>query len=271
MIRVGIFDSGVGGLSVLAACRRRLPQVTFYYLGDNKRAPYGSRPKEEIAAFTAEAVERFAKLGAAAAVLACNTATAVCLPALRERFSFPILGVEPAVLPAARAARDVLVLCTPRTAESERLRALVARSPAVRFTVFPCPRLAAAIEGKFLRGETLRLSDHLPEGKFGAVVLGCTHYALLAEEISAYYSAPVFDGAEGVAKRLAQTLFAPADEKTMWSGKNVQNKSSFRLWSEEGAINKSSPQKWRESALSGVFFLGESAKINRKVYKHSFK
>lgn len=210
--RVGVFDSGVGGLTVLNACAALLPHVRFFYYGDNRRAPYGSRPAEEIAAFTGEALSFFSRLKVDAAVIACNTATAVCAEEMRGRFPFPVVGTEPAVLPAARTAKDVLVLCTPVTAASPRLFSLMARCPGTRFTVFGAPRLAAAIE-RLGAGGTVALSSHLPRGSFGAVVLGCTHYSFLKEEIAAFYSAPVFDSGEGVARRLASLLNADFPKK----------------------------------------------------------
>lgn len=254
-IRVGFFDSGIGGLTVLAACRRRFPALSCYYLGDNARAPYGNRPAEEVAAFTREALMRFSALGVDAAVIACNTATAVCLPALREQFPFPVLGTEPAVLPAARAAREILVLCTPRTAQSDRLKALAARCPHCLVTVRACPGLAEAIERRFARGERVELQDHLPGGRYGAVVLGCTHYAFLAEEIAAFYSAPVFDGAEGVARRLEHFFPALAVDAE---------------WREKDKINKSSLLNGAGVEQNETIFLGESANFNRYVYEHTF-
>ncbi len=252
---IGVFDSGVGGLSVLRACVKRLPALEYLYLGDNGRAPYGSRSPEEISAFTKEGLEQFRERGVAAAVLACNTATAVCLEKMRESFSFPILGTEPAVLPAAREGRRILVLCTPRTAESERLKALIGRCEKTQFTVHACPNLAAAIEGRLLRGEPLSWEEHLPAGDFDGVVLGCTHYALLGGEIAAFYKAPVYDGAEGIARRLEAVL------------------SDLRVdggWREREQINKSLPCEWAENGSTNVCFLGKSAEIDRKIFKQTF-
>lgn len=248
--KIGIFDSGVGGLSVLAACVRRFP-ACYYYLGDNGRAPYGSRPKEEIAAFTYEALLRFAGKGADAAVIACNTATSACLPSMREQFSFPILGTEPAVRLAARTKRNVLVLCTPHTASGERLASLLDACPGCAFTVFAPPRLAAAVEDLLLRGIPLSLREHLPAGEFDGVVLGCTHYAFLKKEIAAFYRAPVFDGAEGIARRLA-SLFPDARMESKWSEKDSANKS---------LTNFDPPV---------VRFLGDFARANEKVFKQTF-
>ena len=101
IVRVGIFDSGVGGLTVLAECVRKLPDCLFYYMGDNLHAPYGSLPPDLIAHYVFAALRRFARLGTDAVILACNTATAVCAERARAAFPFPVIGMEPAVRPAA--------------------------------------------------------------------------------------------------------------------------------------------------------------------------
>ena len=253
--KIGIFDSGIGGLTVLRDCFFRLSEAEYFYFGDNAHAPYGNREEGEIVAFVEHALKTFEALHVDAAVLACNTATTVCIGQMRKKFSFPILGTEPAVLPAAREGKEVLVLCTPRTAASKRLKELLAECPETRFTVCGCPALAAAVEKKFLRGEEIVYAEHLPAGTFDGVVLGCTHYALVKREIAAFYGAPVYDGAEGVARRLEHVLAA----------KDVDN-----VWMENGKINKSLPSKWSEKGHANVCFLGKTAKINRKVFKQTF-
>lgn len=204
--RVGIFDSGIGGLTVLYECIRRAPQVKYYYFGDNARAPYGSRSPEEIAAFVREALIRFQKMRVDAVVLACNTATAVAARRMREEFAFPIIGMEPAVKPAGKVCRKVLVLATPRTAESVRLKSLTESFPDCVFKIFPAADLAAAIERFYSSGREFELGAHLPRGSFDGVVLGCTHYVFCRDEIARFYKAPVFDGNEGTAKRLFSLL-----------------------------------------------------------------
>ncbi|MGN1078219.1 MAG: glutamate racemase [Candidatus Gallimonas sp.] len=250
---VGVFDSGVGGLTVLRECVRQIPEARFLYLGDNARAPYGSRPPEVIVSFVREALEKFQRRGVNATLLACNTATAVAADQVRKEFSFPIVGTEPAVAPAARVCRNVLILCTPRTAESPRLRALVARFPQTRFTVSPAPRLAGEIERFLTRGESLTLSDHLPGGNFDGVVLGCTHYVFFREEIASFYRAPVFDGNEGTAKRLRALL----PLKKIGTGDH--------LCSEQNP-NMCLTKKYSLCPNKGIIFLGEGAKINRSVF-----
>lgn len=162
MIKVGVFDSGVGGLTVLKDCARLMPGVCFYYFGDNGNAPYGERPEREIVPLVRAALERFRRLGVCAAVLACNTATSVCAEQMRREFPFPIVGMEPAVSLAARCCKNALVLCTPATASGSRLASLLARFPQTRFTVFPAKGLAAAIERSLIGGTFFELFAYIP-------------------------------------------------------------------------------------------------------------
>lgn len=199
---IGILDSGVGGLGVLGEALRLFSGARFYYYADRDHAPYGSKREEEVTFCVYSGLKVLENCGVCAAALACNTATAVCVEEMRRRFAFPVVGTEPAIRPAARAGcQNVLVLVTPRTRDTARFRALLARE-AGNFTVFSPPRLATAVEGYAAGGPPPALSDHLPKGSFDGVVLGCTHYTLLREDISRFYSAPVFDGNGGTARRL---------------------------------------------------------------------
>lgn len=256
-LRVGIFDSGVGGLNVLGACMRRLPDCRYYYYGDNRHAPYGSRSEGEILCFVRAALKKFRRLGVDAAVLACNTATAVCAERMRAEFSFPVIGMEPAVAPAARLCNNVLVLATPLTADSARLHALLARFPDCRFTVCPLPNLAGAIERYFALGERLTISDHLPPGHFDGVVLGCTHYPFFGREIGEFYRAPVFDGADGTANRLFSVLIGGEESDKCGTGDHHYPKQN---------PNKCFTKIYTKRQKKGVIFLGNAQKINKKVY-----
>lgn len=260
--KVGIFDSGIGGLTVLGACERLLPDVKFYYLGDNGNAPYGSRSEREITNFVYSALKEFQSLGVDAAVLACNTATAVCADLLRREFSFPIVGMEPAVRPAAKQCKSALVLCTPKTAESARLRGLIARFPQSRFTVFPAPQLAAAIEKHLTYAEPLTLSDHLPalkslpstcDPKWDGVVLGCTHYLFFRQKIADFYALPVFDGNEGTAKRVKNLL-------------NLGNGDHFDVEILGQTDHRNERVFDNKSGEHATVFLGKWSELNKKAY-----
>lgn len=243
---IGVFDSGIGGLTVLGGCESLLPFVHFLYLGDNGNAPYGSRSPEEIYLLVKRAVLTLREAGADVIVLACNTATAVCAEKLRREFPFPIVGMEPAVRPAAAVCREALLLCTPRTAESARLSALVSRFPGCNFTVYPAAGLAEAIERSLTQDVPFSLFDHLPpRGKpaFDGVVLGCTHYLFVREEITQFYHVPTFDGNFGTAKRVLSIL-------------------------ETGTSSHQYPQGFDKNSLKNpVIFLGKYASFNEKVYK----
>ncbi len=256
-VRVGVFDSGIGGLTVLKACVGKLPDCLFYYYGDNARAPYGSRPCGEIVRFVSEALRRFERIGVDAAVLACNTATAVCAEQMRAAFPFPVVGVEPAVRPAALQCSRVLVLATPRTAESDRLRRLLTRYPQCEFTVCALPHLAGAIERALTLGETLTISDHLPAGRYDGVVLGCTHYVFFRQEIARFYGCRVFDGGEGTANRL-KSLFA---EQFGRKENGIDDHSQ-----PEQNPNICFTKKCKEKENRGVIFLGNGGKVNESVY-----
>ena len=251
--RVGVFDSGIGGLTVLAECARQAPQAIYYYYGDNAHAPYGARGPREIAGFVGAAVRRLRLYGVCAVVLACNTATAVCVDMLRKTCPVPIVGIEPAVAPAARRCRRVLVLTTPVTARSERLRRLTEGFPQCDITVYGAPGLAAVIERGLSRGEGVTIFDHLPSGRYDGVVLGCTHYAFFRREIGLFYGCPVFDGARGTAARLRQLLsdMGPGTDDHLLFTRNT---------------NKCFSKKAKYHHKKQVIFLGKCKKINEYVY-----
>lgn len=222
---IGLFDSGVGGLALLAECVRRCPSERWIYLGDNGNAPYGNRTAEEIACLAGRAVERLARRRVRAVAIACNTVTAECADALRARFRFPIFGIEPALRPACKGGGKVLLLATRATLASARVRALIrANADNAQITEF-CPiGLAGDIEAHAPNVRAVDLSRHLPAGNFSAVVLGCTHYALVGDRIAAYYGCPVFDGIAGTADHLFRKMNICSE-----NCKNRQKKSPIFL------------------------------------------
>jgi glutamate racemase len=188
---IGVFDSGVGGLSVLREIRRELPREDLFYVADSRHAPYGDKPQEVIEARSLAITEFLLAQGAKAVVVACNTATAVAVSLLRTRFSVPIVAMEPAIKPAVAYTRSgvVGVLATAQTAASHRFVQLLGRFNAgAEVLVQPCPGLVEQIEAGDLDGEATRalLADYLtPLLEQGAdtLVLGCTHYPLLSPVI----------------------------------------------------------------------------------------
>jgi glutamate racemase len=191
---IGLFDSGVGGLTVLRELRRQLPGESTLYLGDEARMPYGPREPAEVLGFTREAMRWFAQRGCKLVVIACNTATSVALETVRDEFSVPIIGViRPGAAAAltATARRAVGVLATVLTVRSGAyVRALRDLDPLVDVAQQPCPRLVPLVEaGKADTPEAEQaVRDYveplLTEGGVvrpvvDTLLLGCTHYPLL--------------------------------------------------------------------------------------------
>lgn len=237
---------------------RALPGVRFLYYGDNRRAPYGGREEGEVAEFTARAFFRLMRFPLAAAVIACNTATAAAADVLRQDCPFPVVGLEPALRPAAARARRVLVLATPATLASARFAALAARVKGECLLLSFAPaRLAGEIEKNIFCLQKIRLEEHLPPVSCDEVVLGCTHYVFLKERISAYYGVPASDGNAGAAARLASLLQGRFCE-------NVGRDSHQTAKTNKCSKNRQKLQKNR------VIFLGKSKNFNKKVFYSLF-
>lgn len=203
------FDSGIGGLNVLGEFQRLCPGERCLYYGDNANAPYGGRTEEEILWLTLDAFAKITQYPVRAAVIGCNTVTAECVDVLRQKFTFPIVGIEPAVKPASAAARGgtVLLAATRATLSSIRVQKLIeANSREAKIVTYAPDDLARAVERTAPDFDEIDLSRHLPEGKFDAVVLGCTHYVFLKNQIQNYYGCPVFDGISGTADHLRKIL-----------------------------------------------------------------
>ena len=249
---VAFFDSGIGGLTVLAECKKRVA-APFYYYGDNAYAPYGNRSLSEIRDRVFYAFSLFREMQVQAAVVACNTATAVCIDELRQRFSFPVIGTEPAVRPAAKRGGEIFVLTTRATYASARFRALCDKLsveyPRASLRAIACEHLAGDIERNLLT-DGYDCTPLLPKGDPAAVVLGCTHYVYMRSQIQTYYGCPVFDGNDGVARRLQRVFdrfFAP-------------DRDSQPPLTPDLAPQKNAP----------VFFLGSAETYNKRVYEQTF-
>lgn len=220
---IGVFDSGVGGLSVLAALHRRAPETDWLYLADSAHSPYGDRSTDFIIARSRAIVSHLVDRGATGVVIACNTATAAAVSELREAWpQLPIVAVEPGLKPAAAATRNgrVGVLGTPGTLASERFAALLRRQPPqVQFVLRPCPDLARLIEAGDLAAPALiaDIEGHaaaLRKAEVDTVVLGCTHYSFVRRHIEAALGPDiqVIDTAEPVSRHAASVLALSAGE-----------------------------------------------------------
>lgn len=213
-MRIGVFDSGIGGLSTLLACARYLPQAEYIYLADTAYAPYGDREAEEIRARSELAYEQFRQWGVDALVIACNTATSAAAGPLREFAQMPIIGIEPAISKAlCHGSARILLLATELTVRGEKLRQLLhSRDPLGRVLPLACPGWMDIIESQAPGWQELakkywqdRIAPNV--SGMGSIVLGCTHYCWLDEEIGQWSGGmPVFDGNEGVARQVFRLL-----------------------------------------------------------------
>ena len=277
---VAFFDSGIGGLTTLAACLEVLDGEQIYYYGDNAHAPYGNLPIKKIRRYTLRAFKKFCRLQVKAAVIACNTVTAVCVEELRRKFSFPIVGIEPAVNTAAAVGGEVYILATRATCESERLHRLLKRTkqryPTSELIAIPCDGLAGEIEKK-LSSNTCSIERFLPRGTPSAVVLGCTHYIYCKEKIARFYGCDVYDGNDGVAKRLQSLLKAkewalcPKIVKNR-DGRPLSKNSKRFLCKKSMQTPKNQRVSKNKNAIkcSHIFFLGSAKKVNKMFYERTF-
>jgi len=184
---IGVFDSGVGGLSVLREIRALLPNEDLLYVADSAHVPYGEKPPAFVRSRAVALTQFLLDHGAKAIVVACNTATAIAIATLRSRFTVPIVGMEPAIKPAATQTRtrSIGVLATSSTLTSDKFTALLARFAGdVEVHVQPCPALVACVErGEVANAETRALVEGyvkpLLERGVDTLVLGCTHYPFL--------------------------------------------------------------------------------------------
>ena len=234
---IGVFDSGVGGLSVLREIRKELPCEDLLYVADSAYAPYGERPSAFIEQRAIAVAQFLIGQHAKAIVVACNTATGVAVDTLRSRFALPIVGMEPALKPAASATRSgvVGVLATTQTLASVKFSRLLDRYGAdVEVVLQACPRLVDQVERGDLSGKaTLRLVEEhvrpLLDRGADTIVLGCTHFPFLTEVIQQVAGPDVLliDPAVAVARELRRRLqgdnrlsssTAPGSERFWTSG-----------------------------------------------------
>ncbi len=213
---IGVFDSGMGGISVLKELYKVMPQEDYIYFGDSKNAPYGTRMAEEIREMTIANVQLLLGQGAKGIVVACNTATAAAVRMLRSMYpDIPLVGIEPAIKPAALQPGHptILVMATPMTIKGEKYKALMMRYEQKADIIgLPCPGLVEFVESGNTDGADLKifledlLAPYLRE--IDSIVLGCTHYPFvrsLIEEIAGE-RVRIFDGGLGTAREMRRRL-----------------------------------------------------------------
>lgn len=217
---VGIFDSGMGGVSLLRDALKVLPNENYIYYGDNLNAPYGDRSEDEILELTSKAADFLLEHGVKALVLACNTATSAAINILRQKLDVPVVSVEPAIKPACEKQGNgkVFMLATDATTKLSRYRKLLSRMPD------PSRVVNVGISGIVSRVERGELGIHAYDDIFDkylapyhgetadAVVLGCTHYVFIHGAVKAYFKnnmrgeCAVYDGNRATARQLRRVL-----------------------------------------------------------------
>ena len=211
---IAVFDSGVGGISVLRELVQLMPEENYIYFGDSANAPYGSRSTEQIRELTVSAAEALFARGAKALVVACNTATAAAINELRQLYPNEIvIGIEPALKVAADhfPGKRVGVMATPVTLREEKFHHQLDRFPHMEVSSIPISGLVELIEsgGSMAEAEDLLRPQLAPYiGKLDAVVLGCTHYPFAAEAISKILGPDIvlLDGGAGTARETKRRL-----------------------------------------------------------------
>ncbi|MCR5565851.1 MAG: glutamate racemase [Clostridiales bacterium] len=213
---IGVFDSGVGGISTLREMIRELPDERFIYFGDAANAPYGTKSTQEVIACVRGVVEHLMKKEIKALVIACNTATGAAAATLRKELSIPVIGMEPALKPAAQVRKhgSVLVLATPLTLHQEKFENLMKQYGQGAVKV-PCPGLMEIVEKDDGAGALHYLQELFSRfdlDRVDAVVLGCTHYVFLKDMIRDLLPEriAITDGNAGTARQLKRVL-AKAD------------------------------------------------------------
>lgn len=222
--RIGIFDSGIGGLTVLAAIREVLPNVDYYYYADSLNNPYGEKSIEQLYEITTYIVDFLIDKGCKIIVIACNTATTRCIDYLRRKYSdIVFIGTEPAIKVACDMGyKNILLLATFSTINSERTSFLVEHNKRKNMNIYllACEGLAHAIEvNDVIEEERIirEIYNEYGDKNIDAIILGCTHYPIISDLISKYFSGiPLLDGRSGVANETIRRV----SENGFYSGNN---------------------------------------------------
>ncbi len=219
-MKIGFYDSGIGGLSVLNEAFHRLPDEDYIFYADTDHVPYGSKTKEEILGFAEESARFLVDCGVDAIVIACNTATSVAVKTLRQKYDLPIISMEPAVKPAVEHSDKgrVLVIATPVTLREKKLQELLGRVDlAHRVDLLPMPELVGFAEAEQFGGPEVRayldrrfgsvFSKVRPED-YSALVLGCTHFNYFKDLYREIFpvTTELIDGNYGTVRQLAHRL-----------------------------------------------------------------
>ncbi|MBB3114602.1 glutamate racemase [Paenibacillus phyllosphaerae] len=226
-MRIAFFDSGLGGLTVLAEALRQLPDEQYLYFADTLHVPYGPKPHDEVKRYIRASMEQVMKEEVKAVVIACNTATSLAIAELRQHYDIPIIGMEPAVKPAVEmnraSGKRVLVLATPITLRQSKYIALISRVDNAHIVdSLPLPELVQFCEELCFDQATIRAYFEEKLSAFdlrayGTLVLGCTHFPFYRELLREFLPGHIqlVDGSKGTVNRLVEVLAA---ERLLESG-----------------------------------------------------
>lgn len=227
---IGVIDSGVGGLSVLKELVKNLPNESFIYFGDNQNAPYGEKGNRVLSNLCFNALCRFNEYKMKAVVVGCNTLSVNVLENIKKFFDFEIFGVYPPILPPLLKGYNAVLLATPKTSEKmDKLKGL---------TIKPLNRLAKDIEDNLHNINNINIRSHLGEktNKFDAIILGCTHYDLIKNEIINHFQPrEVYSGVTYTVNKLKEfckynkSLVKYSKNRVLFIGENAEINKKF--WS----------------------------------------
>lgn len=213
---IGVFDSGIGGLTVLKQIIKILPNEKYIYYADVDNVPYGLKSNEKILGYVKKAVDFLISKKVKAIVIACNTATSVAINKLREDYSIPIIGIEPAIKPAVenRKNKKVLLMATPVTVKGEKVKALIQKLNAENIVeLMAMPELVTfaekcEFETDEVREYILKKVEKINLDEYSYLVLGCTHFPYFKPMLKTIFpeNICIIDGSIGVANRLRETL-----------------------------------------------------------------
>jgi len=248
-MKIAFFDSGVGGLTVLSTAMREIQNAEFIYFDDSKNVPYGTKSKEKVKELVMEAVDLIASLDVDALVMACNTATSIAVNSIREKYSFPVIGMEPAVKPAVEKCgqKQVLVTATPLTLIEEKFQNLVSKVDTGNVvTMLALPELVVFAEN-FVFDDDIIL-PYLKEKlqpfnlqNFGTIVLGCTHFPFFAKHFRKVIPEhiQIIDGNSGTVRHLKNIL---RDKSSAASENSLKPEATFY----SGGVRQTDDQRYRK-------------------------
>ncbi|MDE7324414.1 MAG: glutamate racemase [Lachnospiraceae bacterium] len=242
-MNIGIFDSGIGGMTLLHQAMLMMPQEKFIFYADTDHVPYGTKSREQVVSYVDEVVRFMADHDCKAVVIACNTATAVAAEQMRSKYpSLPIIGIEPAVKPAVAESegKRVMVVATPLTVHEKKLQNLVERvDDAHLVDLLELPRLVEFAErGEFVSDEVTsylrrQLSSYELE-KYGELVLGCTHFNFFKDTFQKLMppGTHMVDGSQGTVRQLIRIL----ESKDELEDRGANERQSWELHKNDTSV-----------------------------------